>query len=82
LLQAIVYQQIAGKAAEAIFGRVKALAPAAFPTPEESARAKRNCAAPGFHAPENCLRRFSGNLPGRRWPAASLHTGAAVSAFS
>ncbi len=36
LLQAIVYQQIAGKAAEAIFGRVKALgASGEFPTPEE-----------------------------------------------
>jgi DNA-3-methyladenine glycosylase II len=35
LLQAIVYQQIAGKAAEAIFGRVKALGASGFPTPEE-----------------------------------------------
>jgi DNA-3-methyladenine glycosylase II len=35
LLQGIVYQQIAGKAAEAIFGRVKALGASGFPTPEE-----------------------------------------------
>lgn len=35
LLQAIVYQQIAGKAAEAIFGRVKALGTDGFPSPEE-----------------------------------------------
>jgi 3-methyladenine DNA glycosylase/8-oxoguanine DNA glycosylase len=42
LLQAIVYQQIAGKAAEAIFGRVKALGTnGEFPTPEEILRASR-----------------------------------------
>jgi DNA-3-methyladenine glycosylase II len=41
LLQAIVYQQIAGKAAEAIFGRVKALGANAFPTPEEILRASK-----------------------------------------
>src|SRR5690348_5825227 len=35
LLQAIVYQQITGKAAETILGRVKALSAAGFPTPEE-----------------------------------------------
>lgn len=35
LLQAIVYQQLAGKAAEAIFSRVKALGASGFPTPEE-----------------------------------------------
>src|ERR1700675_3026037 len=35
LLQAIVYQQLAGKAAATIFGRVKALSAAGFPTPEE-----------------------------------------------
>ena len=35
LLQSIVYQQLAGKAAEAIFGRVKALGASGFPTPEE-----------------------------------------------
>jgi len=35
LLRAIVYQQLAGKAAEAIFGRVKALGANGFPTPEE-----------------------------------------------
>jgi DNA-3-methyladenine glycosylase II len=35
LLQAIVYQQLAGKAAATIFGRVKALGVAGFPTPEE-----------------------------------------------
>ncbi len=35
LLQAIVYQQIAGKAAEVVFGRVKALGTGGFPTPEE-----------------------------------------------
>ena len=35
LLQAIVYQQLAGKAAATIFGRVKALAASGFPTPEE-----------------------------------------------
>ena len=35
LLQTIVYQQLAGKAAEAIFGRVKALGANGFPTPEE-----------------------------------------------
>ena len=41
LLQAIVYQQIAGKAAEAIFGRVKALGASGFPTPEEILRAPK-----------------------------------------
>jgi DNA-3-methyladenine glycosylase II len=41
LLQAIVYQQIAGKAAEAIFGRVKALGANGFPTPEEILRASK-----------------------------------------
>jgi DNA-3-methyladenine glycosylase II len=41
LLQAIVYQQIAGKAAEAIFGRVKALGASSFPTPEEILRASK-----------------------------------------
>src|SRR6266705_3951858 len=41
LLQAIVYQQIAGKAAEAIFGRVKALGANGFPTPEEIMRASK-----------------------------------------
>src|SRR5258707_1022463 len=41
LLQAIVYQQIAGKAAEAIFGRVKALGTSGFPTPEEILRAPK-----------------------------------------
>jgi DNA-3-methyladenine glycosylase II len=35
LLRAIVYQQLAGRAAEAIFGRVKALGASGFPTPEE-----------------------------------------------
>src|SRR5580658_6891095 len=35
LLRAIVYQQLAGKAAEAIFGRVKALGANGFRTPEE-----------------------------------------------
>src|SRR5712691_11021958 len=35
LLQAIVYQQLAGKAAAMIFGRVKALGASGFPTPEE-----------------------------------------------
>src|SRR5260221_2853455 len=35
LLQTIVHQQLAGKAAEAIFGRVKALGANGFPTPEE-----------------------------------------------
>jgi DNA-3-methyladenine glycosylase II len=35
LLRAIVYQQLAGKAAETIFGRVKALGANGFPTPEE-----------------------------------------------
>jgi DNA-3-methyladenine glycosylase II len=35
LLQAIVYQQLAGKAAATIFGRVKALGARGFPTPEE-----------------------------------------------
>lgn len=35
LLQAIVYQQLAGKAAATIFGRVKALGTGGFPTPEE-----------------------------------------------
>jgi DNA-3-methyladenine glycosylase II len=35
LLQAIVYQQLAGKAASTIFGRVKALGASGFPTPEE-----------------------------------------------
>jgi DNA-3-methyladenine glycosylase II len=41
LLQAIVYQQIAGKAAEAIFGRVKAIGANGFPTPEEIMRASK-----------------------------------------
>jgi DNA-3-methyladenine glycosylase II len=41
LLQAIVYQQIAGKAAEAIFGRVKALGANGFPTPEEILRVSK-----------------------------------------
>jgi len=42
LLQAIVHQQIAGKAAEAIFGRVKALGTGGeFPTPEEILRASK-----------------------------------------
>jgi DNA-3-methyladenine glycosylase II len=41
LLQAIVYQQLAGKAAEAIFGRVKALGANGFPTPEEILRAPK-----------------------------------------
>ncbi|MGH9680240.1 MAG: DNA-3-methyladenine glycosylase family protein [Candidatus Acidiferrales bacterium] len=35
LLQSIVYQQLAGKAATTIFGRVKALGANGFPTPEE-----------------------------------------------
>jgi len=35
LLQSIVYQQLAGKAASTIFGRVKALGASGFPTPEE-----------------------------------------------
>ncbi|HWX39500.1 MAG TPA: DNA-3-methyladenine glycosylase [Candidatus Sulfotelmatobacter sp.] len=35
LLKAIVYQQLAGKAAAAIFGRVTALGANSFPTPEE-----------------------------------------------
>jgi DNA-3-methyladenine glycosylase II len=35
LLRAIVYQQLAGKAAAAIFGRVTALGASGFPTPEE-----------------------------------------------
>jgi len=35
LLQAIVYQQLAGKAAATIFGRLKALGASGFPTPEE-----------------------------------------------
>src|SRR5579862_2034142 len=35
LLQAIVYQQLAGQAAATIFGRVKALGANGFPTPEE-----------------------------------------------
>jgi DNA-3-methyladenine glycosylase II len=35
LLKAIVYQQLAGKAAAAIFGRVTALGVNGFPTPEE-----------------------------------------------
>jgi DNA-3-methyladenine glycosylase II len=35
LLKAIVYQQLAGKAAAAIFGRVTALGADGFPTPEE-----------------------------------------------
>lgn len=35
LMQAIVYQQLAGKAAATIFGRVKALGANGFPTPEE-----------------------------------------------
>jgi DNA-3-methyladenine glycosylase II len=38
LLQAIVYQQLAGKAAATIFGRVKALGANGFPTPEEVVR--------------------------------------------
>jgi DNA-3-methyladenine glycosylase II len=42
LLQAIVHQQIAGKAAEAIFGRVKALGASGFPTPEEILRARKS----------------------------------------
>src|ERR1700730_16806292 len=41
LLQAIVYQQLAGKAAEAIFGRLKALGVSGFPTPEEILRASK-----------------------------------------
>jgi DNA-3-methyladenine glycosylase II len=41
LLQAIVYQQLAGKAAEAIFRRVKALGASGFPTPEEILRASK-----------------------------------------
>jgi DNA-3-methyladenine glycosylase II len=41
LLQSIVYQQIAGKAAEAIFGRVIALGASGFPTPEEILRASK-----------------------------------------
>src|SRR6202049_1367971 len=41
LLQAIVYQQIAGKAAEAIFGRVIALGANGFPTPEEILHASK-----------------------------------------
>src|SRR5580704_5530972 len=35
LFRAIVYQQLAGKAAATIFGRVKALGAGGFPTPEE-----------------------------------------------
>jgi DNA-3-methyladenine glycosylase II len=35
LLRSIVYQQLAGKAAATIFGRVKALGANGFPTPEE-----------------------------------------------
>lgn len=35
LLQAIIYQQLAGKAAATIFGRVKALCAGDLPTPEE-----------------------------------------------
>src|ERR1700674_2220886 len=35
LFRAIVYQQITGKAAETILGRIKALSAAGFPTPEE-----------------------------------------------
>ena len=35
LLQSIVYQQLAGKAAATIFGRVKALGASGFPSPEE-----------------------------------------------
>lgn len=38
LLQAIVYQQLAGAAAATIFGRVKALGASGFPTPEEILR--------------------------------------------
>jgi DNA-3-methyladenine glycosylase II len=38
LLQSIVYQQLAGKAAATIFGRVKALGASGFPTPEEILR--------------------------------------------
>src|SRR6202521_1105836 len=41
LLQAIVYQQIAGKAAEAIFGRLIALGASGFPTPEEILHASK-----------------------------------------
>src|ERR1700676_959288 len=41
LLQTIVYQQLAGKAAEAIFGRVKALGANGVPTPEEILQASR-----------------------------------------
>jgi DNA-3-methyladenine glycosylase II len=42
LLQAIVYQQITGKAAETILGRVKAIAgDGRFPTPEEILRAPK-----------------------------------------
>jgi DNA-3-methyladenine glycosylase II len=35
LFRSIVYQQLAGKAAATIFGRVKALSASGFPTPEE-----------------------------------------------
>lgn len=35
LMRSIVYQQLAGKAAATIFGRVKALGAGEFPTPEE-----------------------------------------------
>ncbi len=35
LMRSIVYQQLAGKAAATIFGRVKALGARGFPTPEE-----------------------------------------------
>jgi DNA-3-methyladenine glycosylase II len=41
LLQAIVYQQLAGKAAEAIFERLKALGGNGFPTPEEILHASK-----------------------------------------
>ena len=41
LLRAIVHQQLAGKAAEAIFARVKALGAGDFPTPEEILRARK-----------------------------------------
>jgi DNA-3-methyladenine glycosylase II len=41
LLETIVYQQLAGKAAEAIFARVKALGANGVPSPEEILRASR-----------------------------------------
>ena len=43
LLKAIVYQQLATKAAAAIFGRVTALGANGFPTPEEIVALERNC---------------------------------------